>query len=92
MKVTVVYTTQIKAALASTSEEVEVVDDATAIDVLKRLAEKHGDVLSGLVFTSDGQLLPSMLLCVGDEQLTSPADQSLADGDVLTLLSAISGG
>lgn len=92
MKVTVVYTTQIKAALDMAEESVEVADGATAVDLLRQLADQHGETFANLVFTADGPLLPSMLLCVGDEQLTDPEEQSLSDGDVVTLLSAISGG
>ena len=92
MKVSVVYTTQIKAALDLAEEAVDVAEGATAVDLLRHLADKHGSTFGELVFSADGALLPSLLLCVGDEQLTSPAEQSLGDGDVVTLLSAISGG
>ncbi len=92
MNVTVTYTTQIKAALELASETVEVAEGTSALDLLRQLADKHGETIATLVFTSAGDLLPSMLLCVGDEQLTSPAEYSMQDGDTLTLLSAISGG
>jgi len=92
MQVSVVYTTQVKAALDLPGETIEVAAGSTASDLLKQLVEKHGSKFGELVFTSEGKLLPSLLMCVGDEQLASPADYPLQEGDALTLLSAISGG
>lgn len=92
MNVTVVYTTQIKATLGMAEAVVEVSAGTSAVDLLKQLAEQHGVTFGELVFAAGGQLLPSLLLCIGDKQLTAPGQHTLSDGEVLTILSAISGG
>ena len=92
MNVEVIYTTQIKAALERASENVEVPDGSSAVDLLQQLAEQHGAAFGELVFADDGALLPALIVCVGDAQLVDPAARPLAEGDVVTLLSPISGG
>lgn len=92
MQITVNYTTQLKAALGKSVEELDFDDRATVRDVLDRLRELHGETLQGLLYDAAGRLLPSVLLCVGDEQVNIDHGVELRDGDAMTLLSAISGG
>lgn len=92
MKITVAYTTQLKAALGVASEDIEVEADATVGDVVKQLAALHSDEFSQFVLNGEGQLLPSIILCVGEEQIAPGDATPLRDGDTVTFLSAISGG
>jgi molybdopterin converting factor small subunit len=92
VRITVLFTTQLKAALGKSSEELELDRPARVGDVLERLRERHGDALQGLLYDAAGKLLPSVLLCVGDEQVSADHSVELREGDTITLLSAISGG
>lgn len=89
MKVTVAFTTQLKAALGKSEQTFTLPANATASDAVAALAEENPDVISQFAM-NEGVLLPSILLSVNDQQVT--ADTPLSEGDVLTLLSAISGG
>ena len=90
MEVVVTFTTQLKAALGQPSATLTLDEDASVMSALSSLAGRYPTEFSGLVLSSQGQLLPSILLCVNDQQVAPSA--LLHDGDTLTLLSAISGG
>lgn len=92
MQITVNYTTQLKAALGKPAEELDFDHPATVGDVLDRLRELHGEALQGLLYDAAGKLLPSVLVCVGDEQVSADRGGELCERDTITLLSAISGG
>jgi molybdopterin converting factor small subunit len=89
MEVTVGFTTQLKAALGMSQQTVSLRDGGSVQDAIHALAEIHPHEFARLVLT-DGQLMPSILLSVNDQQVD--ADAKLCDGDMLMLLSAISGG
>ena len=92
MNITLNYTTQVKAALGFATDSVEVESGCTVSQLLSAVAEKHGDTFRELVLTDDGQLLPSIVLCLGDAQVGFDAPNELVEGDEITILSAISGG
>ncbi len=92
MEITIVFTTQLKAALGSGQLTLSIDKDTTVRQVIESVAADHPDAFSRLVFDSDGNLLSSILLCVNDQQVDADRSEPLADGDTLTLLSAISGG
>ncbi len=92
MRVTIIYTTQLRAALGLASESVELPTGASIAVLLDFLAGRHGEAFRTLVLGSDGQILPSILLAVNDQQILDPANQPLASGDEVMILSAISGG
>ena len=92
MKVRVIYTTQLKAALDRPDEEIELPEPALVTDVLAALSDKHGARFDDLVWTRDRELLPSLLVCVADAQVADLTVAEVHDGDEVTLVSAISGG
>ena len=92
MKLTIHYTTQLKAELGIDSEELVLPDGSRFADVVSALAERHVLAFQRLVIDDRGRLLPSILPCVGDEQILSGENPDLSDGDDVTFLSAISGG
>lgn len=92
MKVTLEYTAQAKRVVGVGTEELEVPADATLQDSVRRAAEKHGDELRRILFTHDDALHPSVLLFLRDEQIRWDTPVTLQAGDVVTILSPISGG
>jgi molybdopterin converting factor small subunit len=90
MKVTVKYHAQARAAAGVGSELVE--GAATVQAVLEKIGQKHGDPLKSMILTTQGLPHPSILLFVGDEQVRGDSERSLRDGDILLMLSPISGG
>ena len=54
----------------------------------QRAVTHHAD----LVLLADGRLLPSIIVCIDDRQLSADQDIPLRDGNQVMLLSAISGG
>ena len=89
MEIQVTLTTQVKAAVGEDVVSVVVDDGASVMDAIHKLATLHPEAFDRYVLTN-GQLLPSILLSLNDNQVDSTA--VLADGDQLLLLSAISGG
>lgn len=89
MNVTVNFTTQLKAAIGTAEQDITLNEGSTVGDAIKSLAEQHAEPFSRFVL-SDGQLMPSIMLSLNDRQVDQQA--ILSHGDVLTLLSAISGG
>ena len=92
MIVQVTYTTQLKAALGRGSEKIDLPQPTTLGGLLDHLGRVHGPAFRNLVLDSHDQLLPSILLCVGDQQVQADAGWQLQEGDEVTILSAISGG
>lgn len=92
MKITVYYLAQLKQAAGRAAETVEIDGPCSALDLVRLLAERHGDGLRRLLFTTDGSLQPTNLLFIGDVQVRQPAEVQLKDGDSVTVLSPIAGG
>ena len=92
MIVTVQYTTQLKAALGVAQEQVQLSDNATLSELLNQLTQQHGSSFTDLALMEDGELLPSIIVCIDDQQLSAKQDLSLQDGNQVMFLSAISGG
>ena len=59
-------------------------------DVVRQVAEMHDDSLRQLILDPSGQLHPSILLFVGDEQIAWETPFSLKNCDVITILSPVS--
>jgi molybdopterin converting factor small subunit len=92
MKVTVEYAAQVKKA-ARVGSEVLDVDSATTLQQLVALVvDKHGAELRSVLFAANGDLQRSILVFVSDQQVRWDEHLELKEGDVVTLLSPISGG
>jgi molybdopterin converting factor small subunit len=91
MKITVKYQTQVKRAAGIAGESVEI-DGGFLQHLLQRLAERHSDAFRRLVVQADGTPQESILVFVGERQVTSAAPVALRDGDVVTLLAPMAGG
>jgi molybdopterin converting factor small subunit len=92
VKVTVEYAAQVKKAAGIASESLDVDEQTTAQDIVRQVARAHGAGLSDLILNGDGDLHPSILLFVGDDQVAWSLPVSLRDRDVVTILSPVSGG
>lgn len=92
MKITVYYLAQLKQAAGRAAEVVEADGPCSVLDLVRRLAERHGDGLRRLLFAADGTVQPTNLFFLGDVQVRQPADIQLKDGDSVTVLSPIAGG
>lgn len=92
MKVTVQYTTQLKAAIGRPEETLELSEDATVEDLISNLRTRHPQVTQELLVDSAGSLLPSIIICVNGQQVDPHRHIALPHEAMVTLLSAISGG
>lgn len=92
MTIYVEYTAQLKRAAGTGAETVELVPPATLDNLLTAISQRHGDEFQRLLFDSQGRRQPSVLVFVGDRQAPRDATITLADQQVVTLVSPISGG
>ena len=90
MEIKVAFTTQLKAAIGKGEEEILLDEDATVRDAIEALAQSYPTQFAQMVFDRERGLLPSIVLCVNDQQVDD--ERKLRAGDTVTLLSAISGG
>ena len=92
MTVKLKYMSQLKAALGTSQEEIEIATPCTLDQLLSGLVEKHGDNLKPLLFDREGNFQRSLLICLGDQQLPVGDATPVNDGDEVTLIVPISGG
>jgi molybdopterin converting factor small subunit len=92
MNVDVYYTTQLRTALGRSQQRVTLDGGSTLGQLLRQLAQAHPAVFATHVIDAQGQLLPGVMLCVGDQQVTQPDAHVLQEDAAVTILSAISGG
>ncbi len=92
MKVKVLYWAQIKKAAKTENEVVEVEDSTTPRQLVKKVAEDHGDPLRGFLLEEDGEPRKHLLLIVGDRHVNWDDEEALKDGEELTIMPPISGG
>lgn len=92
MIVRVQYTTQLKTAIGHPEESIYVEEGTTLQQLFQSLRERHAEQFEELVLDDGGELLPSILLCVDDQQVAADDAIELTDGATVTFLSAISGG
>ena len=84
MKLKIHYTTQLKADLGMDSEEVEVPDGSRFSDIVAELSKRHAAAFRRLVVDENGDLLPSILPCVDDEQISPDDNPMMTDGGSVT--------
>jgi molybdopterin converting factor small subunit len=92
MKIRLQYETQLKRAVGTAAETLEVPDGAAVSEVIRAAAEKHGESVSAMLLDDQGQVRSSVLIFVGDEQIGAGDARPLTGGSTLTLMSPISGG
>lgn len=92
MRIVVKYMAQLKQAAGAASETVEVESRCSAEEILRRLAEKHGESYRRVVLDSQGGVRRALLVFVGNEQVRADAPRTFHDGEELTILAPMSGG
>lgn len=92
MKIAIRYMAQVKMAAGRASDEVEVTESCSVRELLAQLAQRHGEDLRRLLLTATGEVPPTLLLFLGDEQISPEQHVPRRDGDVLTILSPMAGG
>jgi molybdopterin converting factor small subunit len=92
MKVTVKYAAQARVATGLASEEVELDEPTTIHDLVIRLARQHGTAFRRLALDANGCPHPSLLVAVGDDQVSSTDHRKVASGETVTIITPISGG
>jgi molybdopterin converting factor small subunit len=92
MTVTVHYQTQIKRAVGRAAEALEVPPGCSLVQLLRQLVDRHGEPLRGLVLKEDGGVQDSILVFIGDVQVSPAAALALRDGENVTLLAPMAGG
>jgi len=75
------------------AKEVEVAGDRIPISAaLKEFAGKYGDKARATLFTSEGELLPSVLLLVNGEAAAAGGETTVSSGDTVQVLLPTAGG
>jgi molybdopterin converting factor small subunit len=92
MKVAVKYLAQVRQAAGCPAEAVELEGGCSLGELVRRLAERHGDPLRRLLLGPAGAPHDSLLLFVGEEQVRCESGRELRDGDVVTVLTPMAGG
>ncbi len=92
MMVVVRYMAQLRLAVGTGSESVTLPEGAVLPDLLRQLGRAHPGLLPRLLFDARGELQPSLLVFVGDSQVSPSEPRPLREGEVITLLTPIAGG
>jgi len=92
MTITLKYLAQLRHVAGVGSEPVELAKPCSVKELIQRVAQRRGEPLRRWLINEAGTLQPTILLFLGDVQVTGQEDVELNDGDVITLLSPIAGG
>jgi molybdopterin converting factor small subunit len=92
MRITLQYATQVKRAAGVGADTLDAPADAKLPDLLRLAADNRGDALRSMLLDAAGEIQPSLLVFAGDRQIGRDEQITLRDGDVLTVMSPISGG
>ncbi|MGD9856406.1 MAG: MoaD/ThiS family protein [Planctomycetaceae bacterium] len=92
MSITILYETLLKRAAGTASDVVNVDRTCSVKEAIRQIARLKGDPVESLLLDASGAVRPSVLIFVGDRQVSASDLHTLRDGDVVTLMSPISGG
>jgi len=92
MKVTVEFSAQLAQRLGAASGALELADGATIQDACAAVAGLGGGAARPFLFDDAGRPRAGVMICRNGAQVARGSAESLADGDVLALLTPISGG
>ncbi len=92
MKISFEYFAQVRKAAGAEREELELAGGTELEAALDSAAGKHGADFRSLVLDDSGSLRPSMIVLVNGQPAPRNEPQKLADGDSISLLSAVAGG
>ena len=92
MQVTIKYFAQVRQAAGVESERLSLGDGVDVQTALAELAGRHGDDFRAMVLDQAGAVRPGLLTVVNGQSVPSPQQYPLADGDEISLISAVAGG
>lgn len=92
MHVTFNFFAQVRQAAGVASERVPLDDGADTGAALSELAGRLGDDFRVVVLDESGIVRPSLLMLVNGELVRRGEPRRLADGDEVSLISAVAGG
>ncbi len=91
MKITLQFHAQARAAIGRDEQSIEIPSPCTIAQLLLRVAEAHPE-LRKVLLGSDGRPQMSLLTFVGDNLVRIDSEQSLREGDVVSMHAPIFGG
>jgi hypothetical protein len=92
MKIAIRYLAQIKIATGRAGDELELSGPRPVREVVTWVAERFGEPLRRLLLTDGGDVQPTLLLFLGEDQVEPNHPAPRFDGEVLTILSPMAGG
>ena len=92
MQLTIRYETLLKRAAGVAVQTFEVADPCDVREVVRQLAQHACDSVRPMLVDETGQLQPSLLLFVNDQQIVGDCPHTISEGDEVTLMTPISGG
>ena len=92
MQVMINYFAQIRQATGVKSEQLSLDEGANIQTVLAELARRHGGDFAALALDQAGAVRPGLLTVVNGQSVPDPQKHPLADGDEISLISAVAGG
>ena len=92
MRVDIYYWGQVRKAARASRESIEVDDAAGVRDIVRLVADRHGEAMRRIVLDSDGRPRSSLVVIVDGEQIDPDDGPALRDGARITLLPPIAGG
>ncbi|HIF33689.1 MAG: MoaD/ThiS family protein [Pirellulaceae bacterium] len=92
MQITIRYEAQTRRAVGLEEETIELVAPCRVSDCIQHVATLHPESLRPIVINAAGEIQPSLLIFLGDDQVVRDDTKELADGDTLTIMTPISGG
>jgi molybdopterin converting factor small subunit len=86
------YAAQARRVAGTGRESLEIGETARLCDLFAHAAAGRGEEFARLLFKPDGSVQLSLLVFVNDRQTPADSAAALEDGDVVTVMSPISGG
>ena len=91
-EIKVEYNATIAVAIGVDKEAFDSDQVSTLDSLLLAIGARHGDRLQNVLFDADGQMLPSIVVAVNDQQVAPEAGVTVGSGDSLLFISAVGGG
>ncbi len=92
MQVTFKYSAQVRQAAGVEFDRLSLSEGADLLAALGALADRRGEDFRALVVDRDGAIRPSLLVVVNGQVVPRGERCSLADGDQVSIISAMGGG
>lgn len=90
MRVRTLYFARLKELTGREAEELEVPEGSRCIDVIRAMADRHGEALRSYLFDESGALRRSFAIALNGERSSPEAE--VREGDTVVVIPPISGG